>query len=81
MQDGIIYFLLNSDEQTLQGFKVSLGMDLMSPKDILNILMVNGFQDFKEIMYADLTSKRITSESLALLHMLSELNAFSAIKN
>lgn len=56
-------------------------MDLMSPKDILNILMVNGFQDFKEIMYADLTSKRITSESLALLHMLSELNAFSAIKN
>lgn len=32
-------------------------MDLMSPKDILNILMVNGFQDFKGIMYVDLTSK------------------------
>lgn len=63
---------------TLQGFKVSLGMDLMSPKDIL---MVNGFQDFKGIMYVDLTSKRITSESLAPLHMLSDLNSFSAIKN
>lgn len=66
---------------TLRGFKVSLGMDLMFPKDILNILMVNGFQDFKGIMYVDLTSKRITSESLAPLHMLSELNDFSAIKN
>lgn len=53
----------------------------MFPKDILNILMVNGFQDFDVILLEVRSTYMIPLESLAPLHMLSELNAFSAIKN
>lgn len=45
---------------------------LMSSKGSLNILELNGIQDFKAIMHVHLTSKGIKSESFIELYMLPQ---------